>query len=348
MAFFTPQFNKSFLGFIGIKRASISLSILIFFFVLSLFSEFIANDKPIFIRYEGKNYLFSAFKFYPDTQFGGRHNTRAQYRELAKSPQFAKNSKNFMIFPPVPYGPNYINLNELHGNPPSPPDRHHIMGTDNKGRDIFARLLYGLRISLTFALILLVLEIVIGIVVGGVQGFFGGKVDLIVQRLIEILSSMPFLYITILFSKIFGRSIVTLIVIMTIFNWIGLSYYMRSEFLRLKQFQFVEAARSMGVGNFKIIISEILPNALVPVITFAPFSIIASISSLSALDYLGFGLPPDIPTWGELIGQGMENLSSYWLSVFPLAVLFTTLLLTAFVGEGLRTALDPRKYNKVE
>ncbi len=344
-----PEYTKKKLvTFIKIKRSSISLAVLLVIYILSLFSEFIANDKPLLIRYNSKNYWLSAFILYSDKEFGGQYDTEAQYRRLIDTDRFIKDKNNFIIFPPIPYGPNYIDLIELEGFPPTAPSSEHILGTDNKGRDIFARILYGYRISITFALILLIVEILLGVIIGSIQGYLGGKVDLSIQRLIEILSSLPFLYIVILFSKVFGRSFTTLLVIMSIFNWIGLSYYMRSEYLKLKQLQFVEAARSVGAGNIYIMYSEILPNALVPVITFAPFSIIASISSLSALDYLGFGLPPHIPTWGELISQGMSNLSKYWLSVYPLAVLFGTLLLTAFVGEGVRNILDPKRYTRVE
>lgn len=334
--------------FFKIKRAFVSLLILGTVFIISLFSEFLANDKPIVIRFDGKYYFFAAFKFYPDNLFGGRYKTEAQYKKIASSEQFNSNPKNFMLFPIIPYSPYTSNLEELEGFPPTPPDFKHILGTDDRGRDVFVRLLYGFRVSISFALILLIIEIFFGIIIGGIQGYIGGGLDITVQRLIEILSSLPFLYIVILVGNIFGKGLLTIIFIMAIFNWIGLSYYIRAEFLRLKQFQFVEAAKAMGMNPFKILFSEILPNAITPIVTFAPFSLIGGVSVLSSLDYLGFGLPAPTPSWGELIKQGTEHLSCYWLSVYPFVALFITLLLTAFIGEGTREAVDPKVLSKIE
>jgi microcin C transport system permease protein len=334
--------------FLKIRRASLSLLILVILYIISFFCEFIAHDKPIVIRYNEKLFFFAAFVFYPDKTFGGVYDTEAQYRELAASPQFRDNRQNFMIFPPVPYSPYTSNLSELASHPPTPPDSRHIMGTDDRGRDVFARLLYGFRVSMSFALILLFIEIIIGVTIGALQGYTGRAFDLILQRFIEILAAVPFLYIVIIVGNIIGKSFLTLVVVMSVFTWIGLSYYIRAEFLQIKQFQFVDAARSLGVGRIKILFSEILPNALVPVFTFAPFSLISAIGSLAGLDYLGFGLPAPTPSWGEIMRQGMEHLSSYWLSVFPFVVLFVTLLLLSFIGEGLREAMDPKAYARME
>jgi microcin C transport system permease protein len=333
------------------KRAWISLVILTTVYFISLFSELIANDKPLLIRYEGKTWFFAAYNTYSDIELGGRYKTEAQYKEMKKEPRFADNPDNFMIFPIIPYSPysSSYSLMELNSNPPTRPDSRHIFGTDKSGRDVFVRLLYGYRISMSFAIILLIIMIMISTLVGGLQGYFGGWYDLSAQRLIEILSSLPFLYIVILVGHTVGQGLITLIVIMSIFNWIGLSYYVRSEFLRIKKIQYVESARAIGKNPLQILYGEILPNAVTPIVTFAPFSLIGAISALSSLDYLGFGLPAPTPSWGELIKQGMEpeHLTSYWLSVFPIVILFITLLLTAFVGEGLREAFDPKEYSKM-
>jgi len=327
--------------FLKIKRAVISLVILIVLYTISLFSELIANDKPVLISYNGKLYFFAAYNFYADKTFGGKYETEARYKEIAKTERFLKIKGNYMVFPPVPYNPNTLNHHELKRTPPTSPDRTHFLGTDNKGRDVFARLLYGFRVTMTFALVLLALEIIIGVIIGGLQGYLGGIFDLTIQRFIEILSALPFLYIVILVGHLIGRGFITLIIVLSVFNWIGLSYYMKAEFLRIKKSQFVDAAKTLGSGNVKIFMSEILPNAIVPLITFAPYSLIGAVSTLSALDYLGFGLPAPTPSWGELMRQGTKitHLSNLWLTVSPLITLFITLLLLAFVGEGLRKAM---------
>ena len=325
-----------------------SLVIIGILYIISLGSELIANDKPLLVAYQGKLYFFTAYFFHPDTTFGGDYETEAQYREIVEREEFKDNPGNFMIFPPVPFSPYSSDLADLKGYPPTSPDGRHILGTDDRGRDVFARLLYGFRVSLTFALILLVLEIFIGTIIGLFQGYFGGLFDITVQRFIEILSALPSLYIIILAGNVLGQGLVTLIIVMSIFSWIGLSYYMRAEAFRLRNYQFVEASRSLSAGKIRILFSEILPNALVPIITFAPFSLIVSIKTLSALDYLGFGLPAPTPSWGELFRQGLEHIDSPWLSVFPFIVLFLTLLLLAFIGEGLREAMDPREYARME
>lgn len=344
----SPITERRIKRFLKIKRAWISLLILSIFYLISLFSEFIVNDKPILIKYNNKLYFFAAYKFYSDKTFGGKYDTEVDYKEKNQSFEFKNNKGNFMIFPIIPYGPYKDDLKNLKGYPPAPPDLNHLLGTDDRGRDVLARLLYGFRVSMTFSLLLLVLEIVIGIIIGGIQGYFGSIVDITFQRIIEIISALPFLYIVILVGHTIGKGFIMLIVVISLFNWIGLSYYIRSEFLKVKQFQFVEAAKAMGASNLRILFLEILPNAITPIISFAPFSVIAGISTLSSLDFLGFGLPAPTPSWGELIRQGTENLNCYWLSIFPFIALFLTLLLTAFIGEGLREALNPSEYSKYE
>ena len=231
---------------------------------------------------------------------------------------------------------------------PFRPVKGHPFGLDSSGRDVLARILYGLRTSLTFGFILVIVSTAAGIAIGAIQGFFGGFIDLIGQRLIEIWESIPFLYILILMGSVFGRSFLLLIACYACFNWIGISFYMRAEFLRLRKTAFVESARCLGVPPRRIIFRHILPNALVPVITFFPFSLVGAIGLLAALDYLGFGLPPPTPSWGELLTQAQEHSWAWWLVVYPALALFVVMLLGVFVGEGVRAAFDPRPVNKVE
>ena len=231
---------------------------------------------------------------------------------------------------------------------PYPPVKGHIMGIDGAGRDVFARILYGLRTSMTFGLLLVFASMLVGIVTGALQGYYGGAVDITGQRLIEIWSALPFLYIMILMGSVYGRSFPLLLLCYGMFNWIGISYYMRAEFLRLRKQPFVEAAKCMGIASHKIIFKHILPNGLVPVVTFFPFSLVGAIGALAALDYLGFGLPPPTPSWGELLFQAQQFRWAWWLILYPSLALFTVMLLGVFVGEGIRNAYDPKRYQRLD
>jgi microcin C transport system permease protein len=231
---------------------------------------------------------------------------------------------------------------------PFRPVRGHIMGIDGAGRDVFARILYGLRTSMTFGLLLVFASMALGIIAGALQGYYGGAVDITGQRFIEIWSALPFLYIMILLGSVYGRSFSLLLVCYGIFNWIGISYYMRAEFLRLRKQPFVEAAKCMGIASHRIIFKHILPNGLVPVVTFFPFSLVGAIGSLAALDYLGFGLPPPTPSWGELLFQAQQFRWAWWLILYPSLALFVVMLLGVFVGEGFRNAYDPKRYSRLE
>ena len=224
----------------------------------------------------------------------------------------------------------------------------HPLGLDSAGRDVLVRILYGLRTSLTFGLLLVAVTMIVGIMVGAVQGYYGGWVDLLGQRAIEIWESLPFLYILILMGSVFGRSFALLLICYGIFNWVGISYYMRAEFLRLRKQPFVEAAWCMGLPAWKIIFRHILPNALVPVVTFFPFSLVGAVGVLAALDYLGFGMPPPTPSWGEMLAQAQEYNWAWWLSLYPSLALFLVMLLGVFIGEGVRAAFDPRRYSRLE
>jgi microcin C transport system permease protein len=231
---------------------------------------------------------------------------------------------------------------------PFRPVKDHWMGLDGAGRDVLARILYGLRTSMTFGLLLVLISYVLGIIAGALQGYYGGLIDISGQRLIEIWSALPFLYIMILLGSVYGRSFMLLLICYGIFNWIGISYYMRAEFLRLRKLPFVEAAKCMGISSSKVIFRHILPNSLVPVITFFPFSLVGAIGALAALDYLGFGLPPPTPSWGELLFQAQEYRWAWWLILYPSAALFAVMLLGVFVGEGVRNAYDPKRYTRLE
>lgn len=523
-----PMTRKRFLRFKSMKRAYFSLWILCVLYGVSLFSEVICNNLPLYVRYNGASY-FPVVRYYADDDFtGSGRQTRPDYRRLSASETFGGHGKNFMIFPPIPFSPlesiepeaiavdddvrltltpvprigtvdvsndfkmmrqsgmeaflpasegvedhpsleDYFKLpssmqsaaaqrfannaapyaefviggpggNQFQASlstyrprsghpetirlmikeilendqsapflvfekdreaqvPPSgiwgrisesdrrilsdlaqtrfdrpvddrrvmvgerqyiasfikedvrfpyPPVKNHPLGIDAAGRDVLARIIYGFRISVTFGLLLVACSMIIGVSAGAIQGFYAGKLDITAQRLIEIWSALPFLYVMILMGAVYGRSFILLLVCYAIFNWVGISYYIRAEFLSLRKRPFVEAARCMGVSSFKIIYKHILPNALVPVITFFPFFLVGAIGSLAALDYLGFGLPPPTPSWGELLFQAQQYRWAWWLILYPSLALFLVMLLGVFVGEGIRNAYDPKQYSRLE
>lgn len=249
--------------------------------------------------------------------------------------------------PPVAHDPLKADLDN-DGAPPFAPSAKHWLGTDSNGRDVLARLIHGFRICISFSLLLTVLGTFLGIVIGGIQGYLGKFWDTGMQRIIEIWSSLPMLYVVILIGSIYGRSFWLLILIMAAFNWISLSYYMRAEFMKLRGMTYVQSARVLGLGHRHIFFKEILPNAMTPVVTLFPFTLIGGIGSLTSLDFLGFGLQPPTPSWGELMSQGLNNLYAPWISVSTVAALFVTLLLTTFVGEGVRDAMDPKSGDRYE
>lgn len=331
--------------FRSIRRAWWSLWILGIAFGLSLFARFLANDRPLLLRYEGRTY-FPVVKFYPGTAFGGPYATEPDYLALREDPAFRAKGGS-MILPPIPHNPlrTYI---DLPGTPPHAPSRRHWLGTDNSARDVLARLIYGFRICMSFALLLALIEAVLGIIIGGIQGYLGGKIDLALQRLIEIWSALPFLYVVILLGAVYGSSFALLLFIMSLFGWVSLSYYMRGEFFKIKGQAYVRSARALGLGHARIFFHHILPNSLTPVITILPFSVVGGISSLTALDFLDFGLPPPTPSWGEMLQQGLDYLQKPWLAISAVTALFTTLLLATFIGEGVREAFDPKAGHRIE
>ena len=321
------------------KRAYYSFIILGLTFLLSLLSPILVSDKPLILKHSGK-FFYPAFFFYADNEFGGNYNTEANYLELKKSGVLSQ-GKNWAISPPIPHDPLHSYL-DMEGTPPHPPSLKHWLGTDRTARDVLSRLIHGFRICMSFAVLLTLISTVLGIIIGGLQGYAGGRIDIVLQRLIEIWSALPFLYVVILIGSIYGRGFLLLILVLSLFQWIGLSFYMRAEFLKIKNLTFVKAAKSLGLSNKKVFFSEILPNSLSPVITLIPFSIIAGIGSLTALDFLGFGVQPPTPSWGELISQGLMNLYAPWIAFSAVTAIFVTLLLAAFIGEGVREAFDPK------
>ncbi len=486
-----PVTRQRWARFRGMRRGWWAFWLLVGAYGVSLFSEGIANDKPLWVRFEGRSY-FPILKFYPEDAFAGNGRlTRPDYRALAAGAAFAPGRGNRMVWPPIPYGPleslkpadialpdevtvtaapeprvasadvdaqgrvvraagdldvfglaagetpawrwpesiqaglaarfadraadavdakaqasdgreAWVSLSpyEPRGtvparvrltfreelaagatkiaivaatNPvypegfPSPgtpgwtfattreqvrfpfrPVRGHPLGIDSSGRDVAARMLYAFRTSMSFGMLLVLATMALGTAAGALQGYYGGKVDLLGQRFIEVWESLPFIYVLILLGSVYGQSFGLLLAIYAIFNWIGISYYMRAEFLRLRKLPFVEAARVIGLPARKIIFRHMLPNALVPLVTFFPFSLVGAIGTMAALDYLGFGLPPPTPSWGELLAQAQEFPQAWWLVLVPSLALFFTMLAGVFVGEGLRAAFDPRRFGRME
>ncbi|SDJ46706.1 ABC transporter permease [Variovorax sp. OV700] len=311
--------------------------------VLSLFAEVLSTDKPLVVHYEGQTY-FPVLRDYPEKTFGGDFETPADYLDPFIRERITA-GKNWAIYAPNTYGPQTLNYFAKLPNP-SAPSRDNFFGTDDRGRDLLAQLIYGFRVSVLFALALTVIGVVLGIVTGAVQGFFGGKTDLAFQRFIEIWGSMPELYLLIIFSAIFSPSVALLLILLSLFGWMGLSDYVRAEFLRNRQMDYVRAARALGVGNLQIMWRHILPNSMVPVVTFLPFRMSAAILALTSLDFLGLGVPPGTPSLGELLSQGKANIDAWWISLSTFGVLVVTLMLLTFMGDALRDALDPRKADK--
>jgi microcin C transport system permease protein len=327
------RFRRNRLGFV-------SLVIFCLMVVGCLFAEVISNDKPLVVRYEGQWY-FPLVKDYPEKTFGGDFATPADYLDPFIRDRIDQGT-NWAIYPINPYGPKTLNYFASRPNPATPSSEN-FLGTDDRGRDLLAQLIYGFRVSVLFALALTVIGTVLGVLTGAIQGFFGGKTDLAFQRFIEIWGSMPELYLLIIFSAVFAPSVALLLVLLSLFGWMGLSDYVRAEFLRNRQMDYVRAARALGVGNWDIMRRHILPNSMTPVVTFLPFRMSAAILALTSLDFLGLGVPPGTPSLGELLSQGKANIDAWWISLSTFCVLVVTLLLLTFMGDALRDALDPRK-----
>jgi len=322
------------------RRGYYSLFLFLLLFCTSLFAEVLSNDTPLVVNYEGHLY-FPLLKSYPETVFGGDFETETDYRDPYILKRLTGDGNN-VIFPPNPYSYNSINLN-LNQPVPSPPSKENLLGTDDRGRDVLARLLYGFRLSVLFGFALTAVGTLLGIVAGALQGYFGGRTDLYCQRLIEIWSAMPELYLLIIFASIFKPSLLLLLILLSMFGWMGLSDYVRAEFLKGRNMEYVKAAKALGVGNVTIMYRHLLPNGLTPVITFLPFRMSGAILALTSLDFLGLGVPPSTPSLGELLAQGKANIEAWWLSLSTFFVLVGMLVLLIFIGEALREAFDPRR-----
>ena len=336
----TPLTRRRLSNFRANKRAFWSLVVFTGLFVLSLFAEFIANEKPILVRYDGE-FFVPVLVAYPETRFGGEFPTEAYYKEPFV--QELIEAKGWILWPPIPFHYRTNVKDELQGPAPSPPTTRNWLGTDDQARDVAARLIYGFRISVLFGLVLTLVSSVVGVVAGAVQGFFGGLTDLLGQRAIEIWSGMPLLYILIIFSSLIVPGFWTLLAIMLLFSWMSLVGVVRAEFLRARNLDYVRAARALGVGNTVIMFKHLLPNAMVASLTFLPFILSGSITTLTALDFLGFGLPPGSASLGEMLQQGKANLHAPWLGITAFATISLMLSLLIFVFEGVRDAFDPRK-----
>ncbi|MEZ4648304.1 MAG: ABC transporter permease [Candidatus Eisenbacteria bacterium] len=369
-----PLTKKRLQRFRRIKRGYYSFLILVILFTLSLFSEFIANDRALAVKYDGKLY-FPTLKFYPMATFGQQdeygfddveanylglktelRELRAEFKQrmesfsgteaelIAAEPKFARKD-GWVLMPMVPFDPYEPDFS-YDVPPPNAPDGRHWFGTDGQGRDVFARLLYGFRISMVFALLLVVLGQTVGTIIGSLQGYIAGRFDLYGQRFIEIWGTLPFLYVVIIISAFFIINMWKLIIIFAIFQWIRITYYMRTEMYREKTREYCLAARSYGASSWRIMFRHLLPNCLTPLVTFTPFFIVGAIGSLTALDYLGFGLPAPTPSWGELIDQALQsdNRDKVWLSIAPFGAISITLVLVTFVGESVREAFDPKQF----
>ena len=322
------------------RRGFYSLVLFLVFFGISLFAEVISNDKPLLIRYEG-HYYFPLLRSYPEKVFGGDFETETDYHDPYILNKLTTHG-NLVIFPLNPHSFNSINL-ILDRPVPAPPTRDNFLGTDDRGRDVLARLLYGFRLSILFGAALTMVGSLLGIVAGALQGYFVGRFDLFFQRFIELWGSMPELYLLIIFASIFKPSTMLLLILLSMFGWMGLSDYVRAEFLKGRNMEYVKAAKALGVGNVTIMYRHLLPNSMTPVITFLPFRMSGAILALTSLDFLGLGVPPSTPSLGELLAQGKGNIDAWWLSLSTFFVLVGTLVLLIFIGEALRETFDPRK-----
>ena len=335
----TPLNARRIENFKANRRGYWSLWIFIAIFFVTLFAEFLANDKPLLVRYDGAFYA-PVFVAYPETAFGGDFETEAEYSD--PEVQELIEEKGWILWPLIPYSFDTI-VFDLPGPAPSPPTLQNWLGTDDQGRDVVARLIYGFRISVLFGLVLTIVSSMVGIAAGAWQGYSGGWTDLLFQRFMEIWSSMPQLFMLIILASFIEPTFWILMVFLLLFSWMGLVGVVRAEFLRGRNYTYVMAARALGVSDRKIMFKHILPNAMVATVTLMPFILTGSITSLTALDFLGFGLPPGSPSLGELLNQGKANLQAPWLGISAFLILAVMLSLLIFIGEAVRDAFDPRK-----
>lgn len=335
---YRPLTQRRIKNFKANKRGYYSLWIFLCLLIITMPAEFIANDKPLLLKYKNQYYT-PVFIDYPESVFGG-FLARTDYRDPFIEEEITENG--WIIWPVIKY--SYSTINKTPPSPaPSPPTWENLLGTDDQSRDVLARVIYGFRISILFGIILTFFSSIIGIIAGAVQGYFGGWTDLIFQRFIEIWGGLPMLYVLIILASIFEPSFWLLLTILLLFNWRALTGVVRAEFLRTRNFDYVNSARALGVSDFAIMTRHILPNAMVAALTFIPFLLNGSITMLTALDFLGFGLPPGSPSLGELLAQGKANLHAPWLAITGFVVLAAMLSLLIFIGEAVRDAFDPKK-----
>ncbi len=335
----SPLSKRRFDIFKANKRGWWSLWLFLFLFFFSLVAEFVANDKPLLVNFGGE-YFTPVFVAYSETTFGGVFETEADYKD-----PFVKElieEEGWILWPPIPFSYDTVN-SEIDGPVPSPPSGANWLGTDDQGRDVAARLIYGFRISVLFGLTLTFVSSIVGVIAGAIQGYFGGKLDLILQRFMEIWSGLPVLYLLIILSAIVEPNFWWLLGLMLLFSWMGLVGVVRAEFLRARNLDYVRAAKALGVSDITIMFRHLLPNAMVATLTFLPFILTSSITTLTSLDFLGFGMPPGSPSLGELLNQGKANLQAPWLGITSFILLALMLSLLIFVGEAARDAFDPRK-----
>ncbi len=331
--------RERFRRFQANRRGWVSMWIFAVLFALSLFAELLANDQPLAIRFQGRFY-FPVLKVYSEQMFGGEFQTAADYRDPYVAGLIKK--QGWMIWPPIRFSYSTINY-DLPSPAPSPPTWQNLLGTDEKGRDVLAGIIYGFRISVLFGLTLTVLSSALGVLAGALQGYYGGLVDLLGQRFIEIWSSMPTLFLLIILASVVEPNFWWLLGLTLLFGWMGLTGLVRAEFLRGRNFEYVQAAKALGMSNARVMYRHILPNAMVATVTFMPFILAGSITVLTSLDFLGFGLPVGSPSLGDLLAQGKANLQAPWLGITAFVVLGGTLVLLVFAGEAVRDAFDPRR-----
>jgi microcin C transport system permease protein len=338
----SPLMQRRLQHFKKNRRGFWSLWIFLVIFILTIFAEFIANDKPLVMSYNHELY-YPVFKSYSETTFGGEFEAEANYRDPYVSDLIQQ--KGWMLWPPIRYSYNTINYT-LPQPAPSPPSLENLLGTDDQGRDVLARLIYGFRLSVLFGLTLTLFSSIIGVAAGAVQGYFGGVIDITFQRFIEIWSGLPVLFLLIILGSLVEPNFWWLISLMLLFSWMSLVNVVRAEFLRARNFDYVKAARALGLSTPVIMFRHVLPNAMVATLTYIPFILNGSVTTLTSLDFLGFGLPPGSPSLGEMLAQGKNNLHAPWLSLTSFTVVALLLSLLVFIGEAVRDAFDPRKTNR--
>jgi microcin C transport system permease protein len=319
------------------RLAVLSTWIILIACFFSFTAEFWANSKPLYLKHDGKSY-FPIFKTYHPTEFGEKKLLVMNYREL----ELDDERGDTILWPVIPWDPFESNKEVEYY--PSEPTAENLMGTDDRGRDIFTRLLYGLRYSVTYSFLVWILTFITGTILGGIMGYFGGRTDFWGQRVVEVLSTVPQFFLLIIIISIFKPSLILLVILSSFFGWISISYYIRGEYLKNRKKEYVEAARAIGAGHTRIFFKHLLPNSLSPIITFSPFVIAGNITALASLDYLGFGLTPPTPSWGELLNQAQKHFTEgWWLALYPSLALFFTLTMLSLIGEGVRDAMDPKE-----